>query len=768
MSRFTGAAGYSETPLIIGTELGYPPYSFLDEEGNPTGYNIDLTNAIARIMQLNVEIRVGTWGEIRQALESGEIDAIAGMYYSLERDKKVDFSPPFSSVRHAIFVHNGSPSIEKEEDLRGKDIIVMQGNIMHDYVLENGLSDNPVTVSTQADALSLLAQGRYDCALIGRFQGAYWLHELELTGVEMTGPLLNFSHYCFAVGEGNVELQSIITEGLITLTSTGREKQIYDKWLGVLERPAISRATVIKYLAGAGIPLLLLLGFLINRSVRLRSQVAEHSRDLQERANELKCVFDVAESSIKAETIEEFLQDVVGLISSGWMYSEITRVRIVFDDRTYISTPFTETKWSQSCDILVEGGHHGRVEVFYLEERPELEEGPFLLAERQLITAICQLLSETIHAQLAEERFQAKKIKYHKLFQEMLNGFAVHEIICDAQGDPVDYRFEEVNPAFERLTGLKAERVTGKTVLEVMPDLEESWIQRYGQVALTGKPDFFENYSRELDKHFEVTAFSPAPNQFACIFVDVTEKKRYEESLKNHRLRLQSLASRLANAEELLRQDIAAGLHDSIGQDLAALKLSVDIMRQGDDSEKSTSDDETGGALDQISGALDGVLQKICTLSFQLCPPGLHGVGFLPTLEWLIAQFNSRHEIDFHLVVEDQPAEMDKQARGILFQMIRELMVNAVKHGRPGEIKVVLSMKTENLHAAVIDDGNGFDVPAATAATESSAGFGLFSIGERLAFLSGKLEIESAPGEGARVMIIFPLGNIDREKGGEQ
>ena len=121
---------------------------------------------------------------------------------------------------------------------------------------------------------------------------------------------------------------------------------------------------------------------------------------------------------------------------------------------------------------------------------------------------------------------------YRMLFREMLDGFALHEIICDEQGNPADCRFLAVNPAFERMTGLKAEEVLGRTVLEALPGTERYWIETYGKVALTGEPAFFENYHAGLGKHFEVRAFRPAPNQFACIFADITERKRAEDETR--------------------------------------------------------------------------------------------------------------------------------------------------------------------------------------------------------------------------------------------
>jgi len=120
---------------------------------------------------------------------------------------------------------------------------------------------------------------------------------------------------------------------------------------------------------------------------------------------------------------------------------------------------------------------------------------------------------------------------YQVLFQEMLEAFALHTMIYNEAGRPIDYRFEAVNPAYERLTGLKAEDIIGKTVLQVMPATEPYWIETYGKVVQTGEPVFFENYSKELGRYYEVTAFRPAANQFACIFTETTRRKMVEIQL---------------------------------------------------------------------------------------------------------------------------------------------------------------------------------------------------------------------------------------------
>jgi PAS domain S-box-containing protein len=201
---------------------------------------------------------------------------------------------------------------------------------------------------------------------------------------------------------------------------------------------------------------------------------------------------------------------------------------------------------------VMESGQTEEIEESYVKDGQELfvqtVKTP-LKDEDGNVTGILGIFWDITHRKLAEQQreqlvnsleFKNKELRenrekherltqdYQTLFREMLDGFALHEIICDDHGKPIDYRFLAVNPPFEQMTGLKAQDVTGKTVLEVLPGTEQRWIDTYGKVALTGEPIFFENHSQELGKHFEVTAFRPATNQFACIFADITKRKHAE------------------------------------------------------------------------------------------------------------------------------------------------------------------------------------------------------------------------------------------------
>ncbi len=123
------------------------------------------------------------------------------------------------------------------------------------------------------------------------------------------------------------------------------------------------------------------------------------------------------------------------------------------------------------------------------------------------------------------------ELKYRLLFEEMMTGFALHEIICDEKGKPVDYRFLEVNPAYEKLTGLRASKIIGKTVLEILPETEPEWISDFGNVAITGKPRLIENFHKGLGKWYEVRAFSHEKGKFAVVFNEISERKFAEEML---------------------------------------------------------------------------------------------------------------------------------------------------------------------------------------------------------------------------------------------
>jgi len=141
--------------------------------------------------------------------------------------------------------------------------------------------------------------------------------------------------------------------------------------------------------------------------------------------------------------------------------------------------------------------------------------------EREENTGDSHSMKATVQASMTDPM-------YRMVVDKMDQGLAVHEAILDHDGKMIDYRFLEVNPSFEQLTGLRKEDVIGKTVLELLPQTEAYWFERFGDVVTTGEPCDIEDFSRELNRHYQVSAFRNAPGQFTVIISDITEHKRKE------------------------------------------------------------------------------------------------------------------------------------------------------------------------------------------------------------------------------------------------
>ncbi|HXW16635.1 MAG TPA: PAS domain S-box protein, partial [Terriglobia bacterium] len=175
----------------------------------------------------------------------------------------------------------------------------------------------------------------------------------------------------------------------------------------------------------------------------------------------------------------------------------------------------------------------------------------------------------------AEKALEESELRYRQLFERSESALALHEMIFDGQGNPTDYRFLDVNPAFERQTGLIRSQTVGHTALEILPGLEEFWIKLYGRVTVTGEPAAFENYTHTLGRYYAGSVYSPRPNHFAVSFMDVTERKRAEEEVRQLNVELEErVRSRTAELEAANRE-LEAFAH-SVSHDLRAPLRGID------------------------------------------------------------------------------------------------------------------------------------------------------------------------------------------------
>lgn len=302
--------------VIVGGDRDYPPYEFLDRDGNPAGFNVDLTRAIAEVMGLRVEFRLGGWSDMLSGLQDGRIDALQGISYSEQRAQLLELSPPHTIVNHAIFARKGTRAVSNIEELRGHEVAIHRAGIMDETLTRLGMGDSLLRTDTPADALRLLSSGSGEYAVVAVVPGTYLIRELKLTNLEAVARNVASHRYGYAVRKGNAVLLSRFIEGLAILKKTGRYDAISERWLGVLEPERVSWGMFFKYGAVVFFPLLLGLGGTVLWSRSLQRLVAQRTASLAREISERQRAMEEVRLN-HAQLIQADKMAALGVLVSG-------------------------------------------------------------------------------------------------------------------------------------------------------------------------------------------------------------------------------------------------------------------------------------------------------------------------------------------------------------------------------------------------------------------------------------------------------------------
>jgi PAS domain S-box-containing protein len=249
-----------------------------------------------------------------------------------------------------------------------------------------------------------------------------------------------------------------------------------------------------------------------------------------------------------------------------------------------------------------------------------------------------------------------------------------------------------------------------------------------------------------------------------CFTRDVTERKRTEEELDRRvaartrelvlsQNKLRALASQLSLAEQRVRKEVATELHDYLAQLLIVLRMKLFKVGQ------LATDPTMAGLLQEADRVLDESIMYTRSLMADLTPPVLQ-FGLLMSLKWLAEKFR-RHHLTVEVRTDAACVELTEDQIGLLFQSVRELLMNVVKHGKTDRAQVSVTSDGAHLTIEVSDRGHGFDpamLPNGQPGHDSISQFGLFSIRERMEALGGRFDVESAPRQGTRACLILPCG----------
>jgi PAS domain S-box-containing protein len=360
----------------------------------------------------------------------------------------------------------------------------------------------------------------------------------------------------------------------------------------------------------------------------------------------------------------------------------------------------------------------------------------------------------------AEEALRASEENYHTLFESIDEGFCIVEVIFDGAGEPIDYRFLEVNPAFERHTGLRD--AAGKRMRELEPRHEAHWFETYGRIARTGEPERFQNAAEYLDdRYFDVYAFrigAPEERKVAILFTDITRRREVEEE----QLRLRGLEASV-RSEAAERQRVGRELHDRVAHTMGVAHQNLQLYAAYVKSDPTRAADK----LKRATEATKTALEQTRDLSAQLARQGTEETheGLGEALHELLDTYVPEGVETALSVVGDEP-NIPPQVTDQVYLVMREAVRNALEHSGCGRVEVSIEVRDAELRGRVKDDGTGFEPREgpddARPGPEDGApdeGVGLRSMRERVQLLGGRLSLDSEPGSGTVVEVRVPLAD---------
>lgn len=470
-----------------------------------------------------------------------------------------------------------------------------------------------------------------------------------------------------------------------------------------------------------------------SKLIKSRRTLEELTGELRERVKELNCLYEISGIVEKQGlTLEEVLQRTVDVIPRAWQYPEIACSRIVLDELEFQSASFSETTWRQSQPIVLQGREAGILDVFYREEKPPRDEGPFLKEERSLIKVIAERIGEIVVRKRAEEALQESESKNRALLD------AIPDLMFQVNEQGVLLGFHEGQFDIARFIppGLLGRNLYDiEELRKVLPRRVIDQLMAHVRHTLeTGRVQILEqNIAFHAErKDFEVRMVPYSQRNVLAIVRDITRRKRLEKEILE-----------ISGREQ---RRIGQDLHDSLCQHLAGIGFMGKVLEKKIAARQALEPTEVAEVVELIDQAIT------MTRGFArgLNPVRLEAEGLRMALCSLAANVEKLFSIRCTVSYGDEIRIPDQAAATHLYRIVQEALNNAIKHGRADTVTISLRQSDDSVVLSVADNGCGIR-PAAG----QGKGMGLNIMQYRASMIGASLNISAGPAGGTIVSCSF-------------
>jgi len=375
---------------------------------------------------------------------------------------------------------------------------------------------------------------------------------------------------------------------------------------------------------------------------------------------------------------------------------------------------------------------------------------PKKLTYKELEQRVKKLEKEAIGCKQVEEELRRSEEKYKTLTTSSLTGIFIHQ----------DGRFVFVNDRFAKVHGYTEEELLGKEYKALIhPDYREAVAVRVSK-RLKGESVPYQYEVQRLKKEGETIwcemivaaiEYRGKPAIMANIF-DITRRKQAEEHVR-------TLTQQLMKAQENERQRTSRYLHDNVAQDLSLLKIGLETLFDGQPSVSVKMKHKSS----ELSKILKRSISAVRDFAYDLHPPGLDQLGLVRTVYQYCEEFAEKKQINidfFAAGMDDLTIPFDTGIN--LYRLIQEALWNIKKHADADSVTVKMVASFPHIILRIEDNGKGFDVKDRMESVAKEKRMGLRSMGERVSFLNGKMNIQSRPMEGTKIFIQVPYKEKNR------